>query len=145
MSEVKDATIKILLIGESGVGKSSLLLRFSEDTLFNLNCAINNPSILNIDRIVYLTYFNPDSSSNKDWDYFIKEASFCHCKGVIELAQIYKDKNTAVFDILVNSLLEFQERFISYIDLSTAIRITIHIIYNILKPDKIDGDLFKLI
>ena len=27
----KDATIKLLLIGESGVGKSSLLVRFSED------------------------------------------------------------------------------------------------------------------
>ncbi|KAL7713053.1 Ras-related protein Rab-1 [Entamoeba marina] len=32
MSDQKDSTIKLLLIGESGVGKSSLLLRFSEDT-----------------------------------------------------------------------------------------------------------------
>ena len=32
MSDSKDTTIKLLLIGESGVGKSSLLLRFSEDT-----------------------------------------------------------------------------------------------------------------
>ena len=108
-------------------------IRFSEDTLFNLNCIINNPKVLALDRIVYLTCFNPNSSSNKDWDYFIRKASFDHCKGCIELAEMYKDKSTAVFNILVKSLLDFEDRVKKDIDITTAVNITIYIISKIIK------------
>ena len=113
-------------------------IRFSEDTLFNLNCEINNPSILYVDRIVYLTYFNPNSSSNKDWDYFVKEASYSHCKGTLELAHMYKNGSTAVFNILVRSLLDFQERLKEYIDLSLPVKIVIYTISQIIESINID-------
>lgn len=107
-------------------------IRYSEDTLFNLNCIINKPKAIKVNYPIYKNFYNKDSTSHSDSLNFIKAAAFSHCLGTEKLAEIYKDEGTAVFNTLVANLLNLQSRVESKFTFETAIYLTIYKIYNII-------------